>query len=307
MTVIIGRLAGARLPWPRHVRVEEAEVIARWAYETVREHGACFVSASVSRALRAALAARDLGLDLTGAVFRVAGEPVTRAKVAGIESSGARVFTTYGFSEIGRVGMGCSQPLEVNDLHLCQGVCAMIPYDRLVPGTDIVVPAFNFTSLLPTAPKILINAESDDYGIIEERSCECPLDELGLKVHLRRISSFQKLTGEGVTLVGSEMVRILEEDLPARFGGGPLDYQLLEEEDDDGFTRLSLLVHPRLDIGDNSRVVDHLLKCMKMSSAMADSASVYWKQAHAVRVRRDAPVWTGRGKLMTLHVAGRFG
>ena len=52
------------------------------------------------------------------------------------------------------------------------------------------------------------------------------------------------MTGEGMTLIGTDMVRILEEDLPRRFGGSPLDYQLMEEEDERGFTRLSLVVSP---------------------------------------------------------------
>jgi len=92
-----------------------------------------------------------------------------------------------------------------------------------VPGSDITVDAFHFTTLLPTARKLLLNVESDDYGVVETRSCGGPLESYGYTEHLRQIRSFRKLTGEGVTLVGSEMLRILEEVLPARFGGSPLD------------------------------------------------------------------------------------
>lgn len=70
----------------------------------------------------------------------------------------------------------------------------------------------------------------------------CPLEDLGLTDHLRQVRSFSKLTGEGVTLIGSDVVHILEEVLPARYGGSPLDYQMMEVEDEDGFTRLWLLV-----------------------------------------------------------------
>ena len=45
----------------------------------------------------------------------------------------------------------------------------------------------------------------------------------------------------------------MERVLPARFGGSPLDYQLMEEEDERGFTRLSLLVSPKLRIADESK------------------------------------------------------
>lgn len=57
------------------------------------------------------------------------------------------------------------------------------------------------------------------------------LEAYGFTEHLREIRSFHKLSGEGMTLVGSEMITILEEVLP-RFRGSPLDHQLLEEEDE---------------------------------------------------------------------------
>ena len=50
---------------------------------------------------------------------------------------------------------------------------------RSVPGFDITVDGFCFTTLLPTAPKLLLNAEIDDYGVVETRSCGCPLESYG--------------------------------------------------------------------------------------------------------------------------------
>jgi hypothetical protein len=302
---VLGRMAGARIPWPEQARIDQAAVVAKWVAQTLQEYGACLVLAPASRALRIALAARTGGLNMTGATFQIAGEPITPAKVRGIELSGAKVFTTYGFVELGRVGMGCSRPTEASDVHLCEGICAMVPRDRRVPGTEISVPAFNFTSLLPTAPKILLNVESDDYGVMESRSCGCPLGEIGLHQHLMNIHSFQKLTGEGVTLVATDMVRILEEVLPSRFGGSPLDYQLMEEEDKEGLTRISLLIHPKIRIRDEAEVIEVVLSALSRSSAMGHSAGSIWRQAGALQVRRQEPFWTGRGKLMSLHVAKR--
>jgi hypothetical protein len=110
------------------------------------------------------------------------------------------------------------------------------------------------------------------------------------------------LTGEGVTLVGSEMMRILEEVLPNRFGGSTLDYQLLEEEDEQGFTRLSLVVSPRLVIEDEQQVIETVLEAMSRSSVGADSARDIWGQAGTLRIKRAEPIWTSRGKLMPLHL-----
>jgi hypothetical protein len=119
-------------------------------------------------------------------------------------------------------------------------------------------------------------------------------------LELREVRSFGKLTGEGVTLVGSEMVHILEKVLPARFGGSPLDYQLLEEEDQQGFTRLSLLVSPKIQIRDESEVIAAVLEALKGSSTAAQLAGELWKQAKTLRIRRQEPIMTARGKFMPL-------
>ena len=169
----------------------------------------------------------------------------------------------------------------------------------------MTVPAFNLTALLGTAPKVLLNVQSDDYGVIEERSCGCELERYGYTTHLRDIRSYSKLVGEGVTLIGNEMLRVLESVLPARFGGTPLDYQLSEEEDDKGFTRLFLCISPRVQIKDERDVTDVVLRSLSESSAMADAARTVWQQARSLQIRRAEPVWTARGKLLPLRVQGQ--
>lgn len=304
-TVLASWLVGAPLPWPEMAPIERAVVIAEWAAGAIRKHGGCQINAPVSRALRVCVAAREAGIDLTGAVFVVAGEPATPAKVAGIRASGARCYTTYGFVEAGRVAVGCAHPSTSNDLHILRDAFAVVPYERQVPGSTMTVNALNITSLLLTTPQILINAEVDDYGAVEERSCGCPLERLGYNLHVRDIHSFRKLTGEGVTLVGGEMIDIMERVLPARFGGTPLDYQLMEEEDEQGFTRLTLAVSPRVAVEDETEVLATLFRELEASSIMADSARAIWAQAGTFRVKRVEPVWTGRGKLLPLHLASR--
>jgi len=71
---------------------------------------------------------------------------------------------------------------------------ALIQYPRQVTGPEIKVQAFNFTALLPSAPKLLLNVESDDFGVIEMRSCGCPFKNYGLTEHVRDLCSFGKLT-----------------------------------------------------------------------------------------------------------------
>jgi hypothetical protein len=201
--------------------------------------------------------------------------------------------------------MSCALPIDLNDQHFFKDSLGLIQHTRQVPGSEFSVDAFLFTTLLPTAPKLMLNVESDDYGIIENRSCGCPLESYGFTEHLRDIHSFRKLTGEAVTLAGSEMIRILEEVLPAKFGGSPLDYQLMEEEDEQGFTRVNLLVSPKINITDEAPVIEAVWQALSQSSVAADLARAHWSQAKTLRVKRMEPIWTARGKLMPLHLARR--
>jgi hypothetical protein len=297
------RICGVPLPRPEPVPVEEAEKVARWVARTVADKGACHLRAYVSLLVRVSQAAVAEGHDLSGAVFGGGGEPPTVAKVREIERSGARYLASYHVSELGQVGVPCQQPIEINDHHLCQDHLALIQHRRTVPGTDTEVDAFLFTTLLPSAPKIAINVESDDYGVVEQRACGCPWETEGFPVHVRGIRSFRKLTGEGMTLVASDVLRLLEEELPARFGGSSSDYQLMEEEDERGLTRLSLLVSPQVELASEQAVVDALLAGIGASSPAGDLARASWSAAGTLRVVRREPIWTGRGKLMPLHLS----
>jgi hypothetical protein len=241
-------------------------------------------------------------MDLTGATFIVGGEPLSPAKVPGIVSSGARCVSGYAFQEAGTVARGCASPNSPDDVHFFKDMMALIQFPRQVPGTSLVVDAFNFTTLLPTAPKLMLNVESDDYGVVETKACGCALESYGLTDHLRDIRSFRKLTGEGITLIGSDILHVLEEVLPARFGGSPLDYQLLEEEDKEGFTRIILIVSPEVDLVDEAAVIAAFLEELGKGDYVANLTRAFWEQANSIRVKRSEPVWTERGKLIPLRV-----
>ena len=304
-TLTVARLAGARVRSPQYLPFDRAVELARWASAQVAQRGACTIHASVSRILRIALAAVEHGIDLCGTVLRGGGEPPTETKVTQIRASGATFHSSYAFSEVGTVGSSCLAPAEGNDQHFMQEHLALVQAPRRVPGFDIHVPAFCFTSLLPSAPKLLFNVESDDYGTVSRRACGCKWEHLGFPVHLTGIRSFRKLTGEGVTLVGSDMEYILESVLPSRFGGSALDYQFVEEEDAAGFTRLVLRVAPHLAIHDDAAVAECVLQALDRSGEAGALARSAWRQAGTVRVRREAPNMTSRGKLLPLDIRGR--
>jgi phenylacetate-coenzyme A ligase PaaK-like adenylate-forming protein len=232
----------------------------------------------------------------------VMGEPVTPAKAEPMRQVGARVISGYGMVEAGMIGYACANPVDVTDVHLQRDALALFTYPYRVEPSGVTVPAFHLTTLLDTAPLLLLNLQTDDYGIVEERACGCELETCGYTPHLRDIRSYSKLVGEGVTLIGNEMVHILERVLPARFGGTALDYQLLEQEDERGFTRLYLVISPRVEIQDERQVLAVVHQALGASSPMADAARAVWQQTDTIRIIRQEPIWTATGKFLPLHV-----
>jgi hypothetical protein len=300
--VAAARASGLAIPFPEILRLDAAVVIAKWIGNRLKSHRRCLVATNVSHATRICVAAMNAGIDIRGVAFRIGGEPVTPAKAELMSKSGAMVVTGYGMVEISSVGLSCADSEDRGDLHFAKDSLALITHSHRIAGADTTVPAFHLTTLTDTVGKLMFNVEVDDYGIVETRACGCSMGKLGLDVHLRDVRSYSKLVGEGVTLIGNEMVHILEHALPSRFGGSALDYQLSEEEDEQRLTRISLIISPRLNIESEGEVIEFLHNALRASSPAAGAASAVWKQAGTIRVRRREPVWTGRGKLLPLHV-----
>lgn len=299
----VGRLCGVPMPRPELLRLDDPGALVRWATNMVGRHEKCLIRTYPSLALRVCVAAERLGTGLEGVTFLGGGEPPTATKVQRITRTGARWFPTFAATETGTMGMGCAAPRCGNDLHLATDCVALIQNPVVPPGWQTSVPAFFLTTLLPDAPKLLLNAGLDDYGIVENRSCGCPLGELGYTTHVRDIRSYSKLTGEGVTLLEEDLVRVIEKDLPDRFGGSALDYQILEEEDEDGLTRLSILVHPRIGLADTDALSEFVLRQLKKKNLMTAFAAAFWEQDRSLRVVHRPPITGETGKFMPLHVA----
>jgi hypothetical protein len=195
-----GRLWGARLARPEYVGLEEAVRVARWMADAKKQSGGCCLTCSPSRAVKVCQAAIENGLDIRGTRFTVGGEPLTPAKRRQIETTGALVTTRYAISEIGRIGFGCPEAGATDEVHFFHDSVALVQQQRRVEPADIYVNAFLFTTLLPSAPKIALNMESDDYGVVETCKCDCLFGQLGFDTHIHDIRSFAKLTGIGMTI-----------------------------------------------------------------------------------------------------------
>jgi hypothetical protein len=295
------RLAGAGLPMPQHAPLSEAPTVARWLAEETGRGGRPCVTTYASTAVRVCRAAREAVLDLAGAVFVAIGEPLTPAKRRAIESVGAKVVVRYAVTEAGILGYGCAESADCDDVHVLSDNLAVIAAPRLVGREQVPVSGLLVTSLLPQSPRILINVETGDYAELTRRDCRCALGRAGLSTHLSRIRSFEKLTGEGMTFVGTRVLRVLEDVLPASFGGQPSDYQLVEVEDAGGITHLELRVDPALGPLDEARVRAAFLAGLEDDRRVRPMADI-WTQADIVRIRRAAPLPTSMGKILPFHL-----
>lgn len=121
-------------------------------------------------------------------------EPATPAKVERIRNAGVPFISNYGMAETNRIAAGCARPVEPGDVHLYRDAFALFSHPFLDENSHTTVPAFNLTTLLASAPKVMLNVQMDDYGIVEERACGCALERCGYTTHLRQIRSYSKLT-----------------------------------------------------------------------------------------------------------------
>jgi hypothetical protein len=304
--IYTSRLFGVGLASPKFVDLNNGLRVARWATEALQESEHCVIYTFASSAVRVCAAARENDLNLEGARFLVTGEPLTAQKRREIEDVGARAVPVYGISEAGVIAAGCTQPYPDSDhTHVYKDSTGIVQYQRYVPQRDAHVEALLFSTLLDDSPKVLLNVEMGDSGDVSTHACSCDFGALGFDVHLSHIRSFEKLTGEGVSFVNTDLVRIVEEALPSRFGGESTDYQLVEMEEATGITRLQLVVSPRVgdvDEGALAQAFIEELRGSKDDALWAQSGPEMWEQTGTVSVVRDYPMATKRGKILPFHL-----
>jgi hypothetical protein len=295
----ISRVVGpGRLSPPEFVSA--AHDVAGWAAEQVSAGRPAFFETPASTGAQVCAAAVDNGLDISGTWFRFAGEPYTEGKAAVVARAGAHAVCHYSVSEVGRVACACTDPAALDDVHVLTEKLAVLERPRLLAGGE-TVRSLHLTTLMEICPNLMLNVEVDDYGVLETRSCNCPLGELGLTTHLSRIRSYEKLTGKGLNFLGDDLVTLVDETLPERFGGGPTDYQLVEE-DADGRPRLGIVVSRRVGDVDESALIDAVLAAVESNPSNRDLAAL-WRAEGTLRVRRREPYETSSAKLLPLHVA----
>lgn len=294
-------VARVPLPPPEHVSLEDPSAIIHWARSVLREGAVPHLFTFASSALRLCDMARERGGDLSGVQFTVTGEPMTGARLTSLRRCGATALPRYAITECGAVGFGCVAPSQPDEVHVPRDLHGLIQAEDVaevgVPRRSLFV-----SSIRPTAPLVLLNVSTGDQAEMSTRECGCALQRLGWTTHLHTIRSHEKLTSGGMTFLDGDVLRVLEEVLPARFGGGPGDYQLVEEETLDGRPRLWLLVRPSVGAADIEALIETFLAAVGAGSAAEQVMSLVWRNARFLGVKRQPPVVLPSGKIRPIHL-----
>ncbi|HWO41699.1 MAG TPA: hypothetical protein VNO43_07850, partial [Candidatus Eisenbacteria bacterium] len=282
------------------IEAREVDSIVDWISEKRRRRTRCCITTPASNAVRIAGTAWKRGISLEGTFFVLSGEPYTPAKQAILERVGATGASRYAYGGSINIGFGCAQRLEPDDLHVNEHLLALILHPHA--PADAPVRPLLCTTVDPLAPRLLLNVQNGDYANMTRRACGCALGRSGLTLHLDNIRSYEKFTAEGMNYSGEALFELVEETLPGQFGGGPGDYQLVEEEDADGQTVLSLVVRPELGPLDHERLLQVLQAALSRRSRGNRFMAGVWKDAGIIRIRRAAPYASPRGKILPLHI-----
>jgi hypothetical protein len=299
LVVFLGKSVGSGFPKPEFIGTDDVGSIVNWISEKNRDRRSCCITAAASNATRIARAALEMGVSLKGTKFICAGEPYTGTKREIIERAGATGIARYAYGGSTNIGYGCANPIHTDEIHVNQHMLALIPHPNACNNRGRPIYPLLCSTLDPISTRLLLNVESGDYANFEKRNCGCALEKAGLELHLHRIRSFEKFTSEGMSYTFTDLFELLEKTLPMEFGGTSGDYQLVEEEDRNGQTRISIVVHPSLGIISEEKLI------FRIRDALGENRWFcrFWRDADTFRVKRAVPYASPRGKILPLHIA----
>ena len=287
-------------PRPEFIDLSEICKIVKWIANRKRARRKPYIITVASSAVRIARTAREMGISLEGTKFNVAGEPFTETKEDVIRQSGAEVISRYSYGGGTPVGYGCANPIYRDEVHVNQHMLAIIHHPNPVYVQSPQIRPLLLTTLHSSAPRFLLNVDNGDYALFSERDCGCTLEKVGFKQHIHSIRSYEKFTTEGMNYSCDDIFELLEKVLPAEFGGGTGDYQLVEEEDDCAQTRLTLVVHPKVAQLNEEILLARLREGLSQGPKGNRFMAQLWQESGAFRIVRKVPYTSGRGKILPL-------
>jgi hypothetical protein len=291
--VAAARVRGVQLPLPQLADVERPIQMIEWLQRNASS--GAVISTFPGSALRVHRFARLEGLRLPAITWILGGEPISPRKRAFLEEDGARVYPWYGAVDTGRISIGCLDPASADDMHLLTDrYAAIFPLSEGgEPGERRVL----LTSLIPGVHRSMLNLDLGDFAEPLRRRCGCPFEKLGFEEHIHAVHSREKVTVEGATIAAERLHLLASDLLPAACGGSPTDYQIVEEEDAAGFTRLIVLVHPSV-AADEEAVRATAEKVLATAAGGATAERL--ARAGTIVVRREVPRLTPAGKSLAV-------
>ena len=104
-----------------------------------------------------------------------------------------------------------------------------------------------------------------------------------------------------MSFMGSALLDVLESALPARYGGGPTDYQFVETEVL-GETRVRLVIDPDIGPLDESDVIAVVLDELSRRTKAGRMQTEVWRSGNTLQIERARPYLTSAAKIQPLHV-----
>ena len=288
----VARAHRAPIPAPRYAPLSDPSAVLDTLAGLAAAGRRPVLDATAGAAARLCALAAARGVSLQGVTIRTGGEPLSDGKAAVMRATGAVPACHYQASEIGRIGVACSDAatsdtLATDDVHIASGRVLVI--ERPVEEGPA---RLLFTCFSPTSQRLLLNADIGDTAVLERRSCGCPLGALGLDLHAHTIRAVAKITPGGVSILHAELLELVERTLPTRFGGSPSDYQLVETEEQ-GIPRVDVYVSPRVGPVAERDVVDTVSRPSPKARTWRAMVAGWWEDGDTVRVVRHDPIPPG--------------
>ena len=188
--------------------------------------------APVVRLCRAA--AQPRASTFAGAQFRLSiGEPLTAGSTRRRSTDRSRGYcrpmpdqrnrTTWAATGLSAIAA------EVDEVHFLSDLHGVVQPGPGGESPELPANTLLFSSLRPSTTFVLLNVSMGDQAVMSARSCGCPLSLSLDDAPPRRPPPGEAHRG-GNDVLDADVIRVLEEVLPGRFGGAPTDYQLVEDE-----------------------------------------------------------------------------
>lgn len=295
------RLAGVPMPGPSLAALNDLEPVVSWISEVLARGLIPHIWTFASTAVLVCETAKAMGVDVSGARFTAGGEPTTHARREAVEATGAVILPRMGATETDILAYACVRHQWPDDMHFFDDRHALIQAGSDGPQ-GLPPKALLLTSLLKTAPVVLFNVCMGDQANVTRGSCGCPLDDLGWHIHLSQVRSFEKLTAGGLQFLDFDVIRVLEDVLPRRFGGTALDYQIVERSDRPGSrAQIQLILSPDLGELNSDEVLNTFLEALGGGSEGERFMELQLRDGLVVEVVRQRPLRTTSGKILHLH------